>query len=1289
MTDSVPEHPDLPHPPEDMANVKGIPADAVPNDLPATNGTALETGSAGVPYPIIGGDGPDEGFYIKYPAGAPAKFSTDHGVRAFRTVDVEKFAVEHTNPRWLPGKVQEYCNSIRKKHGECCMKDLKRLNNWTDLYEYYDAHDIYHIGHHNLLDVLRHLVTENEELDKQYPAKFAGIIDSWIYMWLSRNNNKMRLKSWTTADGDITCLFSKVDFDDLYGIKDDHMIALVLALMKKREELVLESRDEGRIVNGAGFASANIYFENPQLSGQPFYPQARCPSASAVKDLRRTTAAATPNCPRAIANSTSQSRRISPVKQQATTSTTTNAVPPNHHNQPHRSVNTENDVGPAVVAQTQASPSPGARKDRPVQHVTTNGKSPLTQAQPSSLKSLGRNHAKQSGTIAPKAAKPVPTQPRGFMMVGVQPASKGGNTVPSRAHPQNGNGKPVGRQIPEKMGQTSPPMSHSGPPTQSPQTRRNQGGLARNACVELPPKPRSDGRRAVSFGDASFVDSTTYGNGSSMLGNGSYRCDSVHAAMFDGAFQTQLSHQLPAAAPGCNPSPAGTTSTHRGGSYTRGGYRHKGRRGPQNYEPHAEYPVQAGRGSFYSQTSHQVDTAQGSYRSNTRHYYNRNPDHENERREQVSRRSVWAQIKERPPGHSQDIKSRLKSAMDRQFGIVEDAFPTFQKNGEAFIVRFKDEASALKSLQSGSLKNGVQGLEVEIRPVHSRKQMKDQYVNRGGPGNQQCQPYHNETHFPMGYGMPSPTCGPHVYYARGLHNLPQANQMTMTHVPHSLHRNFPGIGPYKQGIQAHVFGSSFPQPMMPQQAPPQSSQEYQIPKQEASKAIPRQEEEKRTKSAADRETAKSSDWKAQSKPLSEEALENDDPFEKDGATTPTSQGSKSSQISNRKVRVSLPSVSPPRLAQSKAPKSEKPIKEPGKSPVGQEPPPKLTNSPGNVITQAQPSHTRQVPDDTLYGVPLASGKGSETLATTTTSVTGTRSNFTEEKIRQRQAYSNMIAMPLSPRNIKKAASTESNPGNAIRDKAASSEPLPSDTTCHVPRPAQHIPDAESFSVKSDESKTMSASSSPSNRSPSSNPNKTPDNRNTASPHSRHHSKVSKTPTSPINKNAEANKNQKPTSQEEDVVERGSCLSSRADQDSSKFPGNGRETIRVRKVEKGETASNEGSVQERGTASRKRGWKTRPASRSIGFIDQNQQQESQPRVEVTSATDSATRNEASASTTRTPRITSPASVGGSNNVNLRNASSDRDNGGGSGWQKVRSRRRASKRTNTPGSSDHQG
>lgn len=162
-----------------------------------------------------------------------------------------------------------------------------------------------------------------------------------------------------------------------------------------------------------------------------------------------------------------------------------------------------------------------------------------------------------------------------------------------------------------------------------------------------------------------------------------------------------------------------------------------------------------------------------------------------------------------------------------------------------------------------------------------------------------------------------------------------------------------------------------------------------------------------------------------------------------------------------------------------------------------------------------------------------------------------------------------------------------------------------------------------------------------------------------------------------------------------MVERGSCFPSRADRDSFKFPDNGRETIRVRKVDKGETASIESSVQERSTTSRKRGCKTRPASRSVGFIDQNQQQESQPRVEVIRGTDSATRHDASASTTNharqisTLRNTSSASAGGSNKVNLQNVSSDRDNGGGTGWQKVRSRRGASKRTYTPGSSDHQG
>lgn len=158
------------------------------------------------------------------------------------------------------------------------------------------------------------------------------------------------------------------------------------------------------------------------MFGQSIYPQVTFPTASAVEDLRRTTAAATPNHPRAIVNSTSQSRPISSVKQHATTSPRTNAVSPYNRNQPRRFVNTANDVGPAVVAQTQTSPSPLPRKDRPVQHAMTDGKSPLTQAQPSSSKSPRRNHARRSGPIAPMAAKHTPTQPRGPMTVGVQPA---------------------------------------------------------------------------------------------------------------------------------------------------------------------------------------------------------------------------------------------------------------------------------------------------------------------------------------------------------------------------------------------------------------------------------------------------------------------------------------------------------------------------------------------------------------------------------------------------------------------------------------------------------------------------------------------------------------------------------------------------------------------------------------------------------------------------------------------------------------------------------------------------
>ncbi|KFG86470.1 hypothetical protein MANI_004858 [Metarhizium anisopliae] len=976
MAALVPEHSGLQHPPEDMANSKGTPANAVPNDLPATNEPARETGSAGVPYPIIGGDGPDKDFYTKRPASTPANFSTDHQEEKFRE------------------------------------KDLPTLDDY--------ARHINRIDSDNLWNTLIRSGIEEQEL-----CKVLGEIRMWLLGWSPGRDDEWLMHWFLNVDSG-----TKVTF----------------------------------------------------------------PTASAVEDLWRTTAAATPNHPRAIVNSTSQSRPISSVKQHATTSPRTNAVSPNNRNQPRRFVNTANDVGPAVVAQTQNSPSPLPRKDRPVQHATTDGKSPLTQPQPPSSKSPRRNHARRSGPIAPMAAKHTPTQPRGPMT--------------------NGNGKPVGRYIPDKMGQTGPPMSHNGPPTQSPQTRK-QGGLASNACVELPSKPRSDGRRAVSSGDAPYVNSTAYGDGGSMQGNGSYNGALVQPAMYDRAFQAQPSHQLPAAAPGRNASPAGTTSTLKDGSSTRGGDKNKGRRGPQNHRPQAEYPVQDGKGSFYSQNSHQIGTARGGYGNNTYHYHNRDPDYE-DREISRHRRSVFARFEERADGHPEDIRSRLKSAMTGQFGKVENVFHASNKNGRVFIVLFECEASAVKALKSTCLENREKGIKIEIRRPYMRQWKNDPYANRGGrPGTQQCQPYQNEPHFPMGNGMPPPDSQqrqpyqnvPHFpmangmpppgnqqgYNARSLHNLRPADFMMMRNVPHRLYRNLLGAGAFERGTQAHASTSSFPQLMMPQQAPPQSPQVFQIPRQEASKVIPKQDEEKTTKPAADQEASKSLEWKAQSKPPSEEALENDDPFENDRAITPTSQGSKSSQTSNRKVRVSLPSVSPPRLTQSTASKIERPIKEPGKSPVGQEPPPKLRNSPDDVITPIKPSHTRQDPDEKSFEVPPEIIKGSETSATTTTAVTGTRSNLTAEQIKRRRAYSNMIAVPLSPSKVKKATSTEKNPANAIRDKAASSESLPSDTACHVPKPAQHTPAADTSSVKSDESKTMSASSSPSNRSPSSNPKKTPDN----------------------------------------------------------------------------------------------------------------------------------------------------------------------------------------------------
>lgn len=218
----VPEHSGLQHPPEDMANSKGAPANAVPNDLPATNETARETGSAGVPYPIIGGDGPDKDFYTKRPASTPANFSTDHQKEKFRK------------------------------------KDLRTLDDY--------AHDINRIDSDNLWNTLirsgieeQKLRVVRDEIRKWLQEWFGGKDDEWLtgYYWCIYPT---RVQYPTRV-----CVISDVGFKEMWSeISLGNMLVLRYVLGEKNVNLMTQNGDKGLDANGIWSADGKKPFNKPQ-----------------------------------------------------------------------------------------------------------------------------------------------------------------------------------------------------------------------------------------------------------------------------------------------------------------------------------------------------------------------------------------------------------------------------------------------------------------------------------------------------------------------------------------------------------------------------------------------------------------------------------------------------------------------------------------------------------------------------------------------------------------------------------------------------------------------------------------------------------------------------------------------------------------------------------------------------------------------------------------------------------------------------------------------------------------
>ncbi|KAG5926333.1 hypothetical protein E4U42_003398 [Claviceps africana] len=176
------------------------------------------------------------GYYTNAPCHALAKFSTGHGERKFRKM-------EHILPRrrihlWDKDELQAVCNSTRKTYW-ADMKTMAKPSCWEDLYEYYDAFDLYHYGALNLWNVINQLFDENLLIYDGMERECANHIGQWADDWIGVEQNQRKLKEWTEEkESSIVFILSDEDRKSMGDIPDD-MIPLVASALKARRHMLL------------------------------------------------------------------------------------------------------------------------------------------------------------------------------------------------------------------------------------------------------------------------------------------------------------------------------------------------------------------------------------------------------------------------------------------------------------------------------------------------------------------------------------------------------------------------------------------------------------------------------------------------------------------------------------------------------------------------------------------------------------------------------------------------------------------------------------------------------------------------------------------------------------------------------------------------------------------------------------------------------------------------------------------------------------------------------------------
>ncbi|KAJ6443859.1 hypothetical protein O9K51_02248 [Purpureocillium lavendulum] len=205
-----------------------------PNGLPVTYNMVHGYDSSGVPNKYVENHLHPR-YYTHPPATAQGKFSTMYGQQPFRKMG--EVLVARRVHLWSKDEIQSVCNSLRLVFW-ADMKRLTRPYHMGDLWEFFDAHDLYHYGALNLWNVINTLYDENKLIANQWNAEAMLEIGHFADQWLKKPENRAKLADWNSLQGGIICLLSGEDWKEIGDLQDEEMSLLNTAMHHRRDLLL-------------------------------------------------------------------------------------------------------------------------------------------------------------------------------------------------------------------------------------------------------------------------------------------------------------------------------------------------------------------------------------------------------------------------------------------------------------------------------------------------------------------------------------------------------------------------------------------------------------------------------------------------------------------------------------------------------------------------------------------------------------------------------------------------------------------------------------------------------------------------------------------------------------------------------------------------------------------------------------------------------------------------------------------------------------------------------------------